>query len=75
MRETRRPGKYPCQKCCTRLKILHRFQNVLESNIMINGIAIVKSTANKNSCHSFGDSKIHIPSNSTKVTNVIKAAN
>ena len=37
-----------------------KFQDVLESNIMIKGIAIVKSTANKSSCKSFGDSKIHI---------------
>ena len=41
---------------------------------MIKGIAVVKSTANKSSCSSFGDSKRHIPANTTKVTNVIKAA-
>ena len=41
---------------------------------MIKGIAIVKSTANKSSCNSFGDSKIHIPANTTKVTNIIKTA-
>ena len=41
---------------------------------MIQGIAIVESTANKSSCNSFGDNKIHIPANKTKVTNVIKAA-
>ena len=41
---------------------------------MINGIAIAKYTANKSSCNSFGDSKISISANMTKVTNVIKAA-
>ena len=41
---------------------------------MIKGIAIVKSTANKSSCYSSGESKIHIPTNATKVTNVTKAA-
>ena len=40
---------------------------------MLKGITIVKSTANKSSCNSFGDSKRHIPANTTKVTNVIKA--
>ena len=34
-----------------------KFQVVLESNIMIKGITIVKSTANKSSCNSFGDSE------------------
>ena len=48
--------------------------DVIESNIMINGIAIVKSAAIKNNCNSFGDSKKHMPANTTKVTNVIKAA-
>ena len=51
-----------------------KFQDVLESNIIIQGIAIVESTAKKNSCNSFGDSKRHIPANTTKVTNVVKAA-
>ena len=41
---------------------------------MIKGIAIVKSTANKSNCNSFGDSKRHLPANTTKVTNVIKVA-
>ena len=41
---------------------------------MINGIAIVKSTANKNSYTSFGNSKRHIPANTTKVVNMIKVA-
>ena len=41
---------------------------------MIKGIAIVKSTAKKSSCNSFGDSKKYIPANTMKVTNVIKAA-
>ena len=65
-----RPGNYPCQI------ILHTlmFQDVLESNIMIKGIAIIKSTANKSSCNSFGDGRRHLPANTTKVTNVIKAA-
>ena len=39
---------------------------------MIKGIAIVKSTAKKSSCNSFGNSKIYILANTTKVTNVIK---
>ena len=41
---------------------------------MIKGIAIVESTANKSSGNSFGDNKRLIPANTTKVTNVIKAA-
>ena len=41
---------------------------------MIKGIAIIKSTANKSSCNSVGDSKIHMPANTTKVTNMIKTA-
>ena len=70
MGETRRPVNYPCQT------ILHmlNFQDVIESNIVINGIAKVKSTANKSGCYCFGDSTRHIPVNTTKVTNVIKAA-
>ena len=39
---------------------------------MIKGIAIVESTANKSCGNSFGDNKR--PANTTKVTNVIKAA-
>ena len=54
----RRPGNYPCQAILCTLK----FQDVLESNIMIKGIAIVKSTANKSSCNSFGDSKFNLDS-------------
>ena len=68
MRETRRPSNYPCQT------ILHtlEFQDVLESNIMIKGIAIVKSTTNNSNCDSLSDSKKHIPANTTvKVTNVL----
>ena len=41
---------------------------------MIKGSTIVKSTANKSSCNILGESKIHLPANTTKVTNVIKAA-
>ena len=37
---------------------------------MIKGITIVKSTANKSSCNSFGNSNRHIPVNLMKVTNV-----
>ena len=44
---------YPCQTMLHTLK----FHDVLESNIVIKGIAIVKSTANKSSCNSFGDRK------------------
>ena len=70
VRKTRRPGNYPCQ---TSLHTL-RCQDVLESNIMIKGFALIKFTANKSNCNSLGDSKIHIPASTTKVTNVIKAA-
>ena len=65
-----RPGNCPCQT------LLHtsKLQDIRESNIMIRGITIVKSTANKCSCNSFGDSKKYIPANTTKVTNMIKAA-
>ena len=70
MREKRRPGNYHCQAILHTLK----FQNVFENNIIIKGIEIIKSTANKNSCNSFGDIKIHIPANTMKVTNFIKAA-
>ena len=59
--------------CQTILRTL-KFQYVIESNIMTKGIAIVKSTANKSSCNSFGDSKKHIPANTAKITIVIKAA-
>ena len=51
-----------------------KFQDVIESNIMIKRIAKVKYIANKSSCNSFGDRKIHIPANTRKVTNMIKAA-
>ena len=66
----RRPGNYPCQTILHTLK----FQDVLESNIMMKGIAVVKSTANKSSCNNFCDNKRHISPNTTKLTNVIKAA-
>ena len=66
----RRPGNYPCQTILHMLK----FHDIVESNIMINGITIVKSTAKKTSCNIFGDSKRHIPVNTTKVKNMIKAA-
>ena len=51
----RRLCNYPCQTIMNTLK----FQDVLESNIVIKGIAIVESTANenKNSCNIFGNSK------------------
>ena len=55
MRGTRRPGNYPCQTILQTLK----FQDVLVSNIMIKGIALVKYTANKSSCNTFGDSRRH----------------
>ena len=70
MRETRKPGNYPCQTVVHALK----FQDVIESNIMIKVIAIIKSTANNSSCDSFGDIRIHKPAITTKVTNMIKAA-
>ena len=49
-----RPG-LPMQTILCSLK----FQDVLESNVMIKGTAIVKSTAYKSSCNSFSDSKRH----------------
>ena len=52
---------------------MYKHQDVLESNIVIKGIAIVKFHAKKSSCNCFGDSKIHKPANTMKVTNVIKA--
>ena len=61
MRITKIPGNYPCQTMLHTLK----FQDVLASNIVIKEIEIVKSTANKNSCNSFGDSKIHTQGNTT----------
>ena len=51
-----------------------KFYDVLENYLVIKGIAIVKSTANKSSGNSFGDNKRHRPANTTKVTNVTKAA-
>ena len=54
MKEIRRPGKYPYQT------ILHKFHDVMESNTVKRGIAIVKSTANSTSCNCFGDRKIYI---------------
>ena len=69
MREMWRLGNYPYQIILHMLK----FQDVLQSNIMIKGIATVKSTTNKSSCNSFDDSKRHILANTTKITNVIKA--
>ena len=72
MRKTRRPGNYPCQNILHKLK----FQDVLEINTIIKGFAIVKSTTNKSSCNTFGDSKLYIPANipanTTKVMNMIK---
>ena len=70
MRETKRPGNYPCQTILHMLK----FQDILESNIMIKGMTIVKSTANKRSCNSFFSTAKDIPANTLKVTNMIKAA-
>ena len=49
----RRPGNYTWQTTLYSLK----FQDVLENNIVKMGIVIVKSTANKSSCNSFGDRK------------------
>ena len=64
----RRLGNHPCQTILHMLK----FQDVIESYIMIKGIVIIKSTANKSSCNNFGKNKIHILTNMTKVTNMIK---
>ena len=51
-----------------------QFQDVFESNIVIKGIAIIKSTPNKSGCNSSSKSKIHIPANTMKVTTMLKAA-
>ena len=58
----RRQGNYPCQTILHTLKC----QDVIESNIMIKGIAIIKSAANKSSCNIFVI-KSHIPANTTKM--------
>ena len=42
MREIRRTGNYPCQTISHILK----FQDVIDNNIVIKGIAVVKSTVN-----------------------------
>ena len=55
----RRPGNFTCQTSLHTLK----FQDVLESNIVINGIATAKYTANKSSCNSLGDRKKTYKSN------------
>ena len=56
MREKRRMGNYHCQTILHMLKFLY----VLESNVVIKGIAIINSTSKKCSCNSFGDSKTYI---------------
>ena len=48
---------------------------MLESNIMINGIAIKKYTANKSGCNSSSESERHIPANTMKVRNMLKRCN
>ena len=70
VRETSRSGNYPCQTILHTLK----FHDVLERDIVKKGIAIVKSTANKNSYDSFDNRKRQTPPNTAKVTNVINAA-
>ena len=54
--QEKRGDRVTCQPIVYTLK----FHYVIESNIMIKIIAVVKSTANKNNCNSFGDSKRHI---------------
>ena len=55
-------------------------QYIIDINIVIKGIATIKSTANKSSCNSVGDSQIYIGKYdeghecTMKVTNVLKAA-
>ena len=44
------------------------------SNIVKEGIAVIKSAANKSCCNSFSDRKLHIPTNAAKVTDMIKTA-
>ena len=51
----RRPGNYPSQTILYTLK----FQDGLESNVVIKENAIVKFTANKSSGNSFGNNKRH----------------
>ena len=40
--------------------------SILERNMLIKGITMVNSTANKSSFNSFGDSKIQIPVTTTR---------
>ena len=51
MRETRRPGNYPCQR------ILRTLKMSLRAIFIISRISINESTANKSSCNSFGNDK------------------
>ena len=67
IKQIRRPGYHLCQ---TILKL----QDVIVRNVIIKRIAIVKFTANKSSCNSFGESKRQIPAITQKVTNMLKAA-
>ena len=64
----RRLGSYPCQTILHTFKfqdvlesniVIKGITIVLESNIVIKGITIVKFVANKSSCNGFGDSKRH----------------
>ena len=71
MRETRRLCNYSCQTLFHTLK----YQDVLVDNIVKTEIAMTKSTANKSSCDTFCDRKIHTSTNTAKVTNVIKSCN
>ena len=50
------------------------YHDILESDVVKRGIAIVKLTANKSSCKSFGDRNRHTPANTAKVKNVINAS-
>ena len=48
-----------------------KFCNILDSNIMKEGIAVIKSAANKSCYNSFSDRKLHIPANTAKITDMI----
>ena len=53
------------------------YHDILESNVVKRGIAIVKLTANKSSCKSYGDRNRHTPANTAntaKIKNVINAS-
>ena len=57
----RRSRNYPSQTILDTLK----FSNILDSNFMKEGIAIIKSAANKSCCNRFSGRKQYIPAKIT----------